>query len=97
MLVDCMFSQLFRGLLEFQNYCLDNSHPNSVIGSTVNQFGTPVRADISTRYFSVSFVSIINISITLLYFSSIDFSISVLSFFRLSSVISYCKLFKLML
>ena len=91
MLVDCMFSQPFRSLIESQNCCLDNSNPNSVTGSTVNQFETPVRVDISTRRFSLSFISVVNLSMTFLYFSSIDFFISVLSFFRLSSVISYRK------
>ena len=93
MLVDCMFSQLSRSLLESQNFCLDNSNSISAIGSTVNQLKTPVKVDISTRYFSLSFISVVNILMTFLYFSSIDFFISVLSFFRLSSVTSYCELF----
>ena len=97
MLEDCMFSQSYRSLIESQNCCLDNSNPNSVIGSTVNQFETPVRVDISTRRFSLLFFSVVKLSMTFLYFSSIDFFISVLSFFRLSAILSYCKLFKLML
>ena len=93
MLVDCMFSQLFRSLIKSQSCYIDNSNPNSVIGSTVNQFETPLRVDISTRHFSLSFISVVNLSTTFLYFSSIDFFISFLSFFQLSSVISYRKLF----
>ena len=93
MLVDCMFSQPYRSLIESQNCCLDNSNPKSVIGSTVNQFETPIRVDISTRPFSVSFISVINFSMKFLYFSSIDFFISVLSFFRLSTITFYSKHF----
>ena len=93
MLVDCMFSKPYRSLIESQKCCLDNSNPNSVTESTINRFEPTVRADISTRCFSLSFISAVNLSMTLLYFSSIDFFISVLSFFTLSSIISYCKLF----
>ena len=57
---------------------MDNSNPNSVIGSTVDQLETPVRADISTRRFSLSFISVVNLLITFLYFSSDAFFISVL-------------------
>ena len=85
-----MFSQPYRSLIESQNDCLDNSNPNSVIGSTVNQYETSVRVDISTRRFSLSFSSIVNLSMTFLYFSSIVFCfISVLCFSGLSSIISY--------
>ena len=49
MLVDCMFSQLYCSLIESQNCRLDHSNTNSVIESTVNQFETPIRVDISTR------------------------------------------------
>ena len=73
MLVDCMFSQLYQSLIESQNGCLDHSNPNSVIGSTINQFETPVRVDISARPFPLSFISVVNILMTFLYFSSIDF------------------------
>ena len=69
MLVDCMFSQSYRSLIESQNCWLDNSNQNSVIGSTINQFETPVRVDIFTRSFSLSFISIVNLSMTFLYFS----------------------------
>ena len=93
MLVDCMFSQTYRSLIESQSGCLDNSNTNSLIGSTVNQFETPFRVDRSTRHFSLSFISVVNLSMTFFYFYFIDFFISVLSFFRLSSIISYCKLF----
>ena len=89
MLVDCMFSQPYRSLIESQNGCLDNLNPNSVNGSTVNQFETPVRVDISTRRSFLSFIYAVNLSMSFLYFSSIDFFISVLSFFRLSSIVSY--------
>ena len=95
MLVDCIFSQPYRSLIESQNCCLNNSNPNCVTGSTVNQLETPVRVDISTRRFSLPFISDINLLMMFLYFPSIDFFISVLSFFRLSTIISYCKLFKL--
>ena len=64
MLVDCMFSQSYPSLIESQNCCLDNSNPNSVIGSTVNQFETPVRVDIPTRCFSLSFISVVNLLMT---------------------------------
>ena len=87
MLVDCMFSQPYRSLIESQNRPLDNSNPNSVIGSTVNQFETPVRVDISTRRFSLLFISVINLSMTFFHFYF--FFISVFSFSRLSSIISY--------
>ena len=87
-----MFSQLYQSLIESQNCYLDNSNPNSVIGSTVNQFETPVRFDISTRRFSLSFISVVNLSMRFLYFSSIVFYISVLSFSKLSLITSYvCK------
>ena len=78
-----MFSQLYQSLIESQNCYLDNSNPNSVIGSTVNQFEVPFRVNISTRRFYLSFISVVNLSMTFLYFSSIDFFISVL----------YCKPF----
>ena len=97
MLVDCMFSQLCWSPIKSENCCLDNSNPNSVTGSTVNQFETPVRVDISARRVSLSLISVINLLMTFLYFSSIDFFVSVLSFFRLSTIISYCKRFKLVL
>ena len=80
MLVYCMFSQPYRSLIESQNCCLDNSNSNSVIGSVLNQTETPVGVDISTRRFSLSFISVVNLSVTFLDFSSIDFFISVLSF-----------------
>ena len=89
MFEDCMFSQPYRSLIESQNGCLDNSNPNSVIGSTVNQFETPVRVHISTIRFSLSFISVVNLSMAFLYFSSIEFFISVLTFFI--SVIVCCK------
>ena len=65
-------------IVESQNGCMDNSNPNSVIGSTVDQLETPVRADISTRRFSLSVISVVNLLITFLYFSSDAFFISVL-------------------
>ena len=68
-----MFSQSYRSLIDSQNGCLDNSNPNSVTGSTANQFEILVRVDISTRLFSLSFISVVNLSMTLLYFSSIAF------------------------
>ena len=90
MLADYMFSQSHRSLIDSQKGCLDNSNPNSVTGSTANQFETLVRVDISARLFYLTFISVVNLSMTLLYFSSIVFFfISVLIFFRLSSVISY--------
>ena len=89
MFADCMFSQQYQSLIESQNGCVDNSNPNSVIGSTVNQFETPVRVDISTRGFSLSFISVVNLSMTFLFFSSIVYFVSVLSFSRLSSIILY--------
>ena len=92
MLVDCKFSQTYQSLIESQNRCLDYSNPNSVIQSNVNQFETPVGVDISTKHFSLSLISVTNLSIVLLHFSSNDFIISVLSFFRVSSIVSYCKL-----
>ena len=95
LLVDCMFSQPYRSSVKSENCCLDNSNPNSVTGSTVNQFETPVRVDISARRFSLSLISVINLLMTFLYFSSIDFFVSVLSFFRLSTrLLLYCKLLK---
>ena len=72
MLVDCMFFQPYQSLIESQNDCLDNSNLNSETESTLNQFESPVRADISTRPFSFSFISVANFLIALLYFSSID-------------------------
>ena len=92
-----MFSQPYRSLIESQNRCLDYSNPNSVIQSNVNQFETTVGVDISTKHFSLSLISVTNLSIVFLHFSSNHFIISVLSFFRLSSIISYCKLIWLML
>ena len=53
MLLDCMFSQPYQSLIESQNCCLDNSNPNSVIGSTVSQSDTPVRVDIHKMFFFV--------------------------------------------
>ena len=53
MLVDCMFSQQYQSLIEYQKGCLDNSNPNSVIESTVSQYETPLKVDISTRHFSL--------------------------------------------
>ena len=88
MFVDSMFSQPYRSLIESQNGGLDNSNPNSVIGSTGNQFETPVRVDISTIRFSLSFIPVVNISMAFLYFSSIEFSISVLTFL---SQLSYAE------
>ena len=38
MLLDSIFSEPYWSLIESQNGCLDNSNPNSIIGSTVNQF-----------------------------------------------------------
>ena len=67
--------------------CLDYANSNSVIGSNVNQSETPVRVDISTKRFSLSFISVVNLSMTFLYFSPNDIFISVLSLFRLSSII----------
>ena len=89
MLVDCMFSQPYWSFIEFQNGCIDNPNPNSVTASTVNQFEAPVRVDMSTRRFSLSFISVVNRSMTFLYFPSTDFFTSVLSFFRLSLILSY--------
>ena len=89
MLVDCIFSQQYRSLIESQNGCLDNSNPNSVTGSTVNQFETPVRVDISMGRFPLSFISSVNLSMIFLYSTSTDFFISFLSFFRLYSIILY--------
>ena len=77
MLVDCMFSQRYGSRSESQNWCLDYSNPNSVIGSTVNQLETPVRPDISTKCFSLSFISVVNLLMMFLLFSSNDFFISV--------------------
>ena len=87
MLADCLFSQPFWGLFQFQNSCLDNSNPNSAIRSTVNQFETPVSFDIFTRRFSFSFISVASLSMKFLHFSSIlSFFISVLSLSRLTSI-----------
>ena len=71
MLVDCMFSQQYRSPIKSENCCLDNLNPNSVIGRTVNQFETPVRADISTKRFSLTFISVLNLLMMFLYFSSL--------------------------
>ena len=60
--------------------CLDYANSNSVIGSNVNQSETPVRVDISTKRFSLSFISVVNLSMTFLYFSSNNFFISVFEF-----------------
>ena len=68
MLVDCMFSQPYRSPIKSENSCLDDSNPNSVTGSTVNQFETPVRVDISTRRFSLSFISVVNLLMTFFVF-----------------------------
>ena len=72
-----MFSEPYRSLIESQNWCLDCSNTNSVTGSTVNQFETPVRADIFTKRFSFPFISIANLSMMFLLFSSNEFFISV--------------------
>ena len=78
---------LYWSFIESQNGCFDNSNPNSVIGSRVNRFETPVRFDIFTRRFSLSSISVVNLSMTFLYFSPIEF----LSQFwvSLSSITSY--------
>ena len=56
----CKFATISDGVTEFQNCCLDNSNPNSVNGSTINQFETPVRGDIFTkRFFGHSFLLLI--------------------------------------
>ena len=67
MFVDCLFAQPYQSLIESQNCCLANSNPNSVNGSTVNQLETPVRVDISTRRFSLSFTSVVNLSVTFIF------------------------------
>ena len=54
-----LISQSYRSLTESQNCCLDNSNPNSV-----SRPQTPVRVDISTRRFSLSFISVADLSIT---------------------------------
>ena len=77
MLVECMFSQLYWSLIESQDCCLDYSNPNSVSGNTVNQFETPVRVDISVKRFSLSFISVVNLSMTPFYFSSNDFFMAI--------------------
>ena len=59
-----MFSQLYQSLIESQNCYLDHSNPNSVIGSTANQFEIPFRVNISTRRFYLSFISVVNLSMT---------------------------------
>ena len=90
MLVDCMFSQPYWSRIEFQTGCSDNSNINSLIENTVNQFETPVSIDVSTRRFSLSFISVVNLSMAFLYFYFYWlFFISVLSFFRLFSVVPY--------
>ena len=76
MLADCMFSQPYQSLIETQNGCLDKSNPNSIIGSTVNWFEAPVRADICTRRFSLSFISVVSFSMNFFYFSCIVFYLS---------------------
>ena len=73
-----LISQPYWSLIESQNCCSDNLNPNSVIGSTVNQFETPVWVDIATRRFSLSFISAVNLSMTFLKYSTIDFFISIL-------------------
>ena len=65
MLVDCMFFQPYQSLIESQNGCLDNSNLNPETESTLNQFESPVRADMSTRPFSFSFISVANFLIAL--------------------------------
>ena len=70
--------------------CLDYANSNSVIGSNVNQSETPVRVDISTKRFSLSFISVVNLSMTFLYFSSNNFFISVSEF--LSIIFDYIVL-----
>ena len=80
MLVDCMFYQPYRSLIESQNGCLDNSNPNSVIGSTANQCENQVRVDIPIRRFSLSFISVVNLSMTFFVFF-FYWLISVVSFF----------------
>ena len=70
MLVDCMFSQQYWSPIKSENCCLDNLNPNSVIGRTVNQFKTPLRVDISTKRFSLSFISVLNLLMIFLYFCS---------------------------
>ena len=71
MLVDCMFFQQYQSPIKSENCCLDNLNPNSVIGRTVNQFETPVRVDISTKRFSWSFISVLNLLMMFLCFSSL--------------------------
>ena len=70
--------------------CLYYANSNSVIGSNVNQSETPVRVDISTKRFSLSFISVVNLSMTFLYFSSNNFFISVFEF--LSIIFDYIVL-----
>ena len=60
--------------------CLDYVNSNSVIGSNVNQSETPVRVDISTKRFPLSFIFVVNLSMTFLYFASNNFFISVFEF-----------------
>ena len=60
--------------------CLDYANSNSVIGSNVNQFETPVRVDISQKRFSLSFISVVNLSMTSLHFASNNFFTSVFEF-----------------
>ena len=67
MSVDCMFSQPYQGLIQSQNCYLDYSNLNYVNESTVNQFETPVRVDIYTKRFSLSLISVVNVSMTFFY------------------------------
>ena len=101
MLVDCMFYQPGWSLTESQFRCLGYLNPNSLIGTTVNQFETQVTVDISIRCFSyvlrlyfvfqkMSFISVVNLSMSLLFFSANNFFISVsLDYFRLSHTINF--------
>ena len=73
MLLDCMFSQPYRSLIESQFCCLDYLNPNSVFESIV----TPVRFDISKSRFPLFFTSLVNIFMTFLYFYFNHFFISV--------------------
>ena len=82
--------QPYQSLIESHNSCLDNSKSNLVIGTTVNQFETPVGVDMSTRHFSLSFIFVVNLSMTFLQFSSFDFFY--LSFESLSIIFDYVVL-----
>ena len=95
MLVDCMFSQLYRSLIKSQNCWLDHSNPNFIIERAVNQFELQLELIYPQDVFlclssfsSLYFISFRHLSMTFLQFSLSQFWIS-LDYSRLHRAVNF--------